>query len=224
MAKRTYNPEDYPRSVAQVNAFLRQQGFGEYELVRGEGYYYWSDTDPEGLETVGWETDSIAVYRVYEMTYQRWLDDLKDKIETNSEEYKEAEMDRLAKKYNMERTMRVADRLIERELREAREPRIVVKSHTKIKGQGTETDIWDEEPVEAFDDSESLADAAVEQLTGSGVTGASSGSWKKGVYYDNGWDADPSTGESVKMTFHLKGFKPDEEEYIFNKLKELRAI
>lgn len=67
------NPGDFPRSVRQVSAFLAASGFPGYELVKGEGYYYFV-----GPDTSRWETASVMVNFVYQLTFEQWLGELQN--------------------------------------------------------------------------------------------------------------------------------------------------
>lgn len=62
-----YNLEDHPKSVTQVNAFLRENG-NSLRLVNGGGYFYWTDTDDFLVDT-----PSVYVFSVSQLTFSQWL-------------------------------------------------------------------------------------------------------------------------------------------------------
>lgn len=73
------DPNKFPASVVQVNKFLVENGFSQYRLVKGVGYYYFS-----GADAMQWESSAVAVFRVNQLSFQQWLDELKTLIQHNT--------------------------------------------------------------------------------------------------------------------------------------------
>ena len=55
-ASSVYNADSYPKSVAQVNAFLKSKNIDE-RLNRGKGYFYFSKG-----KSYNWPSNSVYVY------------------------------------------------------------------------------------------------------------------------------------------------------------------
>ena len=68
-----------PRSVTHVNKYLRESNYFGYELVRGEGYFYWSadgtleDEELEFGHPSSWHTSGVYVYRTSDLPYEKRL-------------------------------------------------------------------------------------------------------------------------------------------------------
>lgn len=64
---------DYPTkiasSIAQIHRAMRKEGLGDYELVKGEGYFYLV-----GPDTECWYETSIYSYRLNHMSINQWID------------------------------------------------------------------------------------------------------------------------------------------------------
>jgi len=61
----------YPKSVAQVNTFLKSKNVDE-KLNKGKGYFYFSEGD-----SYNWPSTSVYVYKVNDMTFEEWYDEYK---------------------------------------------------------------------------------------------------------------------------------------------------
>jgi hypothetical protein len=58
---------DKPKTTKQVVKYLAEHGI-KTELCRGKGYlYFWGDKE------AGWFSSSVAVPRVSDLTFGRWL-------------------------------------------------------------------------------------------------------------------------------------------------------
>lgn len=66
-----YRADSYPKSIAQVNAFLKSKNIEE-RLNRGGGYFYFSKG-----KSYNWPSNSVYVYRIDDMTFQDWYDEYK---------------------------------------------------------------------------------------------------------------------------------------------------
>jgi hypothetical protein len=73
----SYEIDSYPKSIAQVNAFLKSKNLSE-KLKRGNGYFYFS----EG-ESYNWSSNAVYVYRIDDMTFGDWYDEYKKLSKTN---------------------------------------------------------------------------------------------------------------------------------------------
>lgn len=73
--------EKFPKNVGQVNAFLSQNGYENYSLVKGNNYYYFV-----GVDALNWDTSSVMVNNVSQLSFSQWLDELKYLIQKNSKE------------------------------------------------------------------------------------------------------------------------------------------
>jgi hypothetical protein len=58
-----------------VNKKLKELGFGQYELVKGEGYFYVC-----GPEVELWYTSSIYVYSLNQLSLDQWIESITDLI------------------------------------------------------------------------------------------------------------------------------------------------
>jgi|LakMenE18May11ns_1017448.scaffolds.fasta_scaffold9959219_4 hypothetical protein len=63
--------DSYPKSVAQVNAFLKSKNVEEI-LNRGKGYFYFSKG-----RSYDWPSTSVYVYGINDMTFEEWYDEYK---------------------------------------------------------------------------------------------------------------------------------------------------
>ena len=61
-----------PKSIATVNKMLKAKGVKE-RLVKGKGYYYFDLGN-----SYSWYTSSVSVYRINELTLQRWWEEYND--------------------------------------------------------------------------------------------------------------------------------------------------
>lgn len=66
-----YKPDAYPKSIAQVNAFLKSKNVSE-KLKRGNGYFYFTQGD-----SYNWPSSSVYVYRIDDMSFKDWYDEYK---------------------------------------------------------------------------------------------------------------------------------------------------
>jgi hypothetical protein len=67
----TYKANSYPKSTAQVNAFLKSKNIKE-KLQKGKGYFYFS-----GGDSYNWAESAVYVYRIDDMTFQDWYEEYK---------------------------------------------------------------------------------------------------------------------------------------------------
>ena len=67
----SYKQNAYPKSTAQVNAFLKSKNVSE-KLKRGNGYFYFTQGN-----SYDWSTSSVYVYRIDDMSFQDWYDEYK---------------------------------------------------------------------------------------------------------------------------------------------------
>jgi len=87
-ARRVYGANDVPRSVAQVNAYFKQKGYGDYVLMK-RGTHLWFARGPSFPESKKqtkadpewWRSDSAGVAAVSHMPLGFWLDSLNGAIE-----------------------------------------------------------------------------------------------------------------------------------------------
>lgn len=66
-------------TLKNVNAAIAAAGFAGYELVKGEGYFYFTGNDAHEFYD-----SSVAVYRVSDLTIGGWVDELRRKIEKHN--------------------------------------------------------------------------------------------------------------------------------------------
>jgi len=59
----------FPKRITDINKALKIAGYEGYKLVRGKGYFYFI-----GNDSMFWETSSVYVYRLDELTIQQWVD------------------------------------------------------------------------------------------------------------------------------------------------------
>ncbi len=74
---RKMNMDSKPRSLNQVNKMLKANKLGKYTLVKGRGYFYL-----HGPDTESFFSNNIGVYSVSHLTLQRWLDNVRELINT----------------------------------------------------------------------------------------------------------------------------------------------
>jgi hypothetical protein len=67
----TYKPSAYPKSTAQVNAFLKSKNVAE-RLKRGKGYFYFSEGN-----SYNWSASGVYVYNIDDMSFQDWYNEYK---------------------------------------------------------------------------------------------------------------------------------------------------
>jgi len=68
----SYKSDAYPKSIAQVNAFLKSKNVKE-RLKKGKGYFYFSEGN-----SYDWDSTSVYVYRIDDMTFQEWYNEYKN--------------------------------------------------------------------------------------------------------------------------------------------------
>lgn len=77
--------QEYPTSVHDVNRALKENGFPNYKLRHGKGYYYWDANNkiPIKQHPSSWHDSSVMIYHVSQMKTQDWLNDFRSKKENH---------------------------------------------------------------------------------------------------------------------------------------------
>ena len=61
--------EEYPRSIKDVNNYLKKKGVKE-KLAKGRGYFYFYDGGASG-----WYESGVYVYHIDELSLDDWYDE-----------------------------------------------------------------------------------------------------------------------------------------------------
>jgi hypothetical protein len=82
------NAGDRPSKPADVNRYLKQNGYGDYRIYAGRGYYY-VDSKNGGKfgDPAAWKSNSIFTYRVSNMTLGDWLQAFIDLANENKDRW-----------------------------------------------------------------------------------------------------------------------------------------